>query len=90
MYVKRGCGRNADSSTRDVKSTHDRASGRRGIDQLVAVEAAVLLCERSLRRSASDRTAERVRDGTDENFTICSSRQSGQDEAMRRASSAIT
>ena len=33
-----------------------------------------------MQRSASDPTAERVRDGTDENFTICPSRLSGQDE----------
>ncbi len=34
----------------------------------------------------SDATSERVRDGTDENFTICPSRQSGQYETMRRGS----
>ena len=42
----------------------------RAIDQLVVEEAAALLCERWLQRSASDPTAERVRNGTDEIFTI--------------------
>jgi hypothetical protein len=72
------------------RPNRERASERRGIDQLVVVEAAVLLCEWWLQRSASDPTAERVRDGTDKNFTICPSRLSGQYETMRRVSSAIT
>ena len=44
----------------------------RAIDQLVAEGVAALLCERWLQRSASDATAERVRDGdgTDEIFNI--------------------
>jgi hypothetical protein len=90
MYVERRCGRVADSNTGDVSRRSDaRAASARSINGLVKE---LRRCSESggcsALRIGSDCGG--VRDGTDETFTICPSRQSGQYETMRRASSAIT
>jgi hypothetical protein len=67
---------------RRAVSSRDRSSCWGGSCNVALRAAATAL------RAGSD--CGEVRDGTDENFTICPSRQSGQYETMRRGSSAIT
>jgi hypothetical protein len=83
MPNERGCGRDADSNTRDVMSGAVIARGQlaRSIKLLEGSCSVALRAAAGALRVVSD--CGEVRDGTDENFTICPSRQSGQYETMR-------
>jgi hypothetical protein len=79
------------SNTRDVMSDAVIARvSNRAIDQVVLEAAAACSVSDALQRSASDATAERVRDGTDEIFNIRVSAARVNMKRCRRASSAIT